>query len=225
MFLFGGQYAHAAVCAINLQTQNDDAGLHNYWQATKFTITDTCYITDAKIQLKKLGTPPATIALSVEADIAGSPTNTPLETATLPSSSVGGSVFGYVDFVFTGTTQLTAGTYWLVSPKDGSSGQEFDVGLNSGASGYWFFSVGGAVWSDGGETMPFEVDGASTTSGGGGGGSSTTPTSVYDCVKDGTSSDCLVQVVDNPTEDYAAGVLMFMGSAVFMIWVFRRRSV
>jgi len=46
----------------------------------------------------------------------------------------------------------------------------------------------------------------------------------YDCVKDGTSTDCLIQVVDNPTLDYGMGVLAFMGTAVFVVWFFRKRN-
>jgi len=60
----------------------------------------------------------------------------------------------------------------------------------------------------------------------GGCGSPTPPTpgpTSFNCVKDASSTSCLVQVQDNPTLDFFLGIFTFMGGLIFMVWLFKMR--
>lgn len=55
------------------------------------------------------------------------------------------------------------------------------------------------------------------------------PTLPYSEVVGGNTTTTVIststQSIDNPTQDYFYGIVLFMGTAVFIIWVFRRRNV
>lgn len=45
----------------------------------------------------------------------------------------------------------------------------------------------------------------------------------YNCIVDGSSTSCLIQVVDNPTQNLFFGVMLFTAWFVIMIWLFRKQ--
>jgi len=60
-----------------------------------------------------------------------------------------------------------------------------------------------------------------TECGGGGGG---TATSTFNCVKlTATSTECLIQVVDNPNQDYFNGVLLFFLLTGGVLFIFKKK--
>jgi len=114
------------------------------------------------------------------------------------------------------------------SPQTSAFSTFFDSGTNgvyhafvsSAANGYFSTHSYSAAVAAGATECTNTVTFAS--GGGGGSGATTTPTAI-DCVKDGSSSTCLIQVVDNPTSDIFDGVLVFFMSALMVLWMVKKR--
>jgi len=120
----------------------------------------------------------------------------------------------------TGNGRFTCGNYAPVQ----TFGPTGEVGLacvSAGGGGFYiddggsFVGTVSAICADTDGTSCGEPPPAPSSTG--------TSTTGYNCIKAASSSDCLIQVVDNPTEDFAFIVLAFVGGFFGMIWLFKGR--
>jgi len=159
----------------------------------------------------------------------------------------GSNQFAYNSGAFTFTPGTT---YYIVANTTGSTGSwvleiqqgsgNFDtIPFASGEQDFTFGAAGGGdpngivikpdpfggVSTSQGSIVDFCISDVSYADCGGSGPTPPTPSSSsYNCVRDASSSDCLIQVVDNPNLDFWLGVFSFLASMYGMIWLFRKRT-
>jgi len=161
------------------------------------------------------GTPSDNVDLSLEADSAGTPSNTPIATAAVAGSSLTGTPTD-ISFSFSSPQSLSASTvYWLVLRRDGSlDGTNLYKPCGNTGSGTqaWASTLGTGTWDQ--DYVNFNqryvipiVEGG----GGGGGGNA-------------TDSTTTASLVDSPTEDLFNGFVIFFMAAFGTMWVLRRRQ-
>lgn len=119
--------------------------------AQSFPIAITGPLLNVSLRMRKVGTPSGNVVCAIQADSAGSPSGTDLDTATVAFASITGS-YSSIDFVFT-HVNLSAGTYWAVFRVSGSlSGTDYGEIDGSNANDYAsgavkIFKNTGSVWT------------------------------------------------------------------------------
>lgn len=148
--------------------------------------------------------------LTLEADAAGVPSGTPLDTSTTVSNA--NSCSTAATTTFSGSVALAGSMkYWLVfhgvSAPDAVNYNGGCGDTDSYAGGTQLRDVGG--WSD--QSIDEKLVAYFVTPGGGGGG--------------GSTATATTTAVDNPTQDYFMGVMMFYMAAFFIVFIFKRSRV
>jgi len=202
MFVFGGQRVQAAI-------------IHNYTCAD-WSVQGSATCTADVVTFTTLNTQ------SMANNGSG---NTMID---LSNSGVGSIVY------VTATVSPSAGTlkFFCGGSMSNCSLSSFTSGLNSekqmivgsqGGGGFAYLILTNDTGSAAGTVSSICVDddGTSCTGGGGGGGGSAS-TSTINCVKAASSTDCLIQEVDNANIDYAIGIALFLFGVWFSIWMFRK---
>lgn len=131
-------------------------------QSFTLSIDDPFLVAEVFLRCKKIGAPADSIRLSIQADTAGSPSGTAIETVTVAAADLGTSTI-WVKFQFTAVNNLSYGsTYWLV--VDRTTGVDYqnyymvelneDAGYSGGSLKLW----NGSAWV----TRPVPPDGPAT---------------------------------------------------------------
>jgi len=160
------------------------------------------------------------LVVSIETDNSNSPSGTVLGTATLVNGSIQASPCstGVLTFPTVSGLSLTAGTkYWAVFSRSGSIGTPaFYMCFTDNVSGLLQYLNGSNVWTTYGADLWGNV--VLTAGGGGGGGgvaSSTLPFPGYE-------ASTTFQVIDNPNQDIANSIYLFIAGLWTMLLLFNR---
>jgi len=124
-----------------------------------------------------------------------------------------------------GVSDYSNGTFFLAS-IDG--GQYWDLDVSKGNTGptYYYISgtspVGAYSHDALGSAPPGFV--ASTTCPGQASGSNPDGSEVFPGIATSSATTIGFEIVDNPTQDLAYGLLFFLGGMWLMLWLFKRRN-
>lgn len=193
------------------------AGEHTNY-AMPFTTIGAGDLTDGDWCFYTASSPTGNVYIDVETDSGGSPDGISLGTATLDAASlpVGSGSAARVPITYTPHITLASGTkYWYVVSRANTDGLVVACGQNLDGFGKTSDN-NGASWNTTGSDVNIVVN-ISDGSGGGGGDSGFVATSTQ--VFDATTTP-----IDNPTQDFANGLFLFLTGFFGMVYLFGKRK-
>jgi len=179
--------------------------------ADSFTTIGAGTVSSIDVYARKVNSPTDNMVVSIYTDSGGVP-----GTSVAASNVFAVGAPGLQTATFASPVSLSAATtYWIVIARDGAYSATNFYQLSSGTTNPGTErSLDGGVWSiDGTDNQSYVftvVEGSSPTP-------PTVATSTYNCVtKDASSTECAIQVVDNPAFDLAAGMVLFLVTAAWI---------
>jgi len=197
-------------------THNSDAAIGNgtlFERAQSFSSSAIGTVGGVKIYLRNNGSPVDDLLVTLQGDNAGVPDNSPMDTITVPASSLTGSDVQYSldfssDHILSPATQ-----YWVVLSRSGAQNatdyyifQEDSIGGPQPRA--YDITGGGAGWlTDTSQQMTLSLGTISCGGGGGGGG--------------GGTSTVATSSVDQAEQNLSTAFFLFLFSMFGMLWIMR----
>lgn len=173
--------------------------------------------------VKPSGSPTDNVTIDIFADSAGLPSGSSLGGTSLPHGSIGSDCTTPITFPSITGLSLVGGTqYWVVFGRSGSQDgtNKYTYCGQDSTPGVFYYFLNNTTWTLGWGNIFKQIV---LTSSGGGGGSTDGAFPNGSEVFPGQSASTTFSIVDNPTQDFFNGMVLFLMSFFGLIWIFKSR--